>query len=644
MNHLFTISALSRLRALLIVLPLTAAILAAENEPLPEKYQTLPSREHYAQARAVVLENTITLDYTDPAQIVSRERLVVKILDQRGVEAWGFIRRKYDTDAEILRIVSCRTIGADGKVIALPPNAANIVSADEAFETPEYGNYQELVITPLGLAPGAVIELELERVRDRDTDDGIAGERVWQGADPCLRQALIVRVPRGHTILRRRSSKIIKEKFTNGRSLTQWEWRVDSLPGIAPETDRPDDAALSPRLLFSDRMDWHKAAAGFVLDFLPQAADTENLSPLAATITSGESSVDGRVHKIASYLNEKIRTVDIRFGEDGYRATKPEKVAANRYADDKDRAALFAALLAACGIKAHPVLCWDGDEELVKEVPDLARLNRILLAVERDSGLWYIDPANDDRRPAFLGACAGRKGLLVKSAKDISWIDLPPASAGESSLRFDGRLTPGKKSWRAAGTVVLRGRYDQRWRSSRKELSPQERESRLDRYFEGWSKQAAVMSFSAPDENDLAAPSDLALDCELKGFAQEQGAMTIIRIPDQPFPGLNLLPRIESDTRRLPLVTDGPLVKELRWRIGLPKGWRPAGLPDSLSLDNETGSLMIRATANDTAVLFASKIELKLATVPATKYAQLKELVDAYSAPARWHLLLIKGK
>jgi hypothetical protein len=120
--------------------------------------------------------------------------------------------------------------------------------------------------------------------------------------------------------------------------------------------------------------------------------------------------------------------------------------------------------------------------------------------------------------------------------------------------------------------------------------------------------------------------------------------MTIIRIPDQPFSDLNLLPWIESDTRQLPLVNDGPLVKELRWRIDLPKGYKPASLPDSLALDNETGSLRIRATANDTAVVFASRIELKLAIVPADKYAQLRELMDAYNAPARWYLLLIKGK
>ncbi|MCU0607190.1 MAG: DUF3857 domain-containing protein [Candidatus Edwardsbacteria bacterium] len=628
----------------LALLPLLSGILPAGSDPLLELLKTAPGRERYPQARAVVLEDATVFDYSDPSRVLSRERLVVKLLDQRGVDAWGFIRREFDAAEEELRIVRCRTIAPDGRIIVLPDNAANTVGSDAADQAPEYGGRQELVITPVGLEPGAVIELELERTGGRDTADGIAGERVWQGEDPCLRQSLVLRVPRGRTILRWRSSKVIRETFTHGRGVTQWEWRVDSLPAIPPEEDRPDDAALSPRLLFSDRLDWTRAAAGFAADFLPAAGDTAELSPLADSITKGDTSLAGRIDRIASHLNRAVRLVDIPFGEGGYQASRPAEVAANRYADDTDRAALFAALLKACGITVHPVLSWEGDEDLVREVPDVARLGRILLAVERPGGPLFVDPANNDRRPAYLGACTGRKGLLVRSARDVSWVDLPVAAAGANAVTLSGRLVPAKGSWRAMGTMTLRGRYDQRWRASCAGLTPAERQRRDARAFRRWSAQAQEVRLAAPDHEDAGAAMDLSFGCTLKDYGRSQGAITVLRVPDLPIDDLDLLPRAGSDRRRLPLATDGPLVQELDWHIDLPRGYVWAALPDSVSADNEVGSLRFAAAAEDSAVRFTSRIELKLATVPPERHAQLRELLDAYHAPARWHLLLEKRR
>ncbi|HTY08774.1 MAG TPA: DUF3857 domain-containing protein [Candidatus Edwardsbacteria bacterium] len=631
------------------LLPLAMALLAlagaagAAEDPVVARLASFPGREQYPQARAIILEKAETIDCTDPWRCVSRERLLVKLLDQKGVEAWGFIKRRFDAESESLRIVTCRTIGPDGSVLALPANAANVVTADEAAETPEYGNYHVMVITPLGLCPGAVVELELERVRDSDTSDAIAGERIWQGTDPALRQSLTLTVPRGRTLLRWRSSKQVREKFTNDRDVVRWEWRVDSLPGIPPEDDRPDDAALSPRLLYTDRMDWRRAAGEFARKFLPAAADTAKLSGLAATITAGDSTVPGKVGAVARYLNDKIRLVDIGFGDDGYQAAPPAKVLANRYADDKDRAALFLALLAACGVKAAPVLCWEGDEDLVREIPDLARLDRILLAVEQPGAPWLIDPANNDRMPGFVGGCAGKRGLLVK-ARDVSWIDIPPRSPDDSRMSFTGRLRCQKKLWRADGTIALSGRYDQEWRSSRRQQTPPEREKRVAQSFQAWAKQASVTSFTATDENDIARPVALSFGCDLKGFAQDQGEMTIIKVPDQPFWSIGLLPWNDAGQRRLPQVTSGPLTKELRWRIDLPAGYRPASLPDSADLDNEAGSLRFRAAADDSAVTFESRIVLKRRLVPPEQAAQLTQLMDRYSAPANWYLLLVKKK
>jgi len=598
----------------------------------------------HCQPRAVILERAVTLDYTDPGQCVEHERLKVRVLDQRGIEAWGFVRRAFDADSETLLVVSCRTISPDGAVLPLPPNAVNIVAAGEAEDDPGLGGRMEMVVTPLGLAPGAVIELELRRIRDRQPDDPISGERVWQGLDPSLRQSLVLRVPRGRPLLRWRSSKAIREKFSQSDRVTRWEWRADSLSGIPDEEDRPDDAALSHRLLFSDRMDWAQAAARFARDFLPRAQDTADLSPLAATIAPPDGTPLALVNAIATALNRTIRPVDIRFGDDGCLPRRPGETLASRQAGDNDRAALFMALLAIRGIRSHPVLTWDGDEDLVKEIPDLDRLNRVLLAVEDGAGWLYIDPAGDDRLPAFLDACAGRKGLLVKSIREAAWIDLPTAPDGAGTLRFEGRLAPVKKAWRAAGTARMSGRYDQRWRDAHRELSSAERERRRQGYFHRWSRQAAVRRLSLPDEDDVAAPAALSFECDLPGFAREQGRMAVIRIPDQPFAELSLLPWPGAAERRLPLVTDGPLTKELRWRIILPKGWRPAGLPEDVNLDNEAGSVSFRTSADDSAVWFEHRVELRLATAPPERYAQLRALMDACLAPSRWLLLLEKRK
>jgi len=156
--------------------------------------------------------------------------------------------------------------------------------------------------------------------------------------------------------------------------------------------------------------------------------------------------------------------------------------------------------------------------------------------------------------------------------------------------------------------------------------------------------QAQDVRLAAPDHNDAGAAMDLAFGCDLKGFGQSQGAMTVLKVPGQPFDDLDLLPRAGSDRRRLPLATDG------RWS----RSWTGASICPGATCwprcrtapRSRTGSgrCAFSASAADSSVRFASRIELKLATVPPERYAQLRELLDAYHAPARWHLLLERTK
>jgi len=291
----------------------------------------------------------------------------------------------------------------------LPANAANTVGSDAADQAPEYGGRQELVITPVALEPGAVIELELERTGVRDTADGIAGERVWQGDDPCLRQSLVLRVPRGRTILRWRSSKIVRETFTHGRGVTSGNGGWIPCRPFRRKRTVPMTPRCRPGCCTATGWTGRGPPPRSPPTFCPRPAIPRKLSPLADSISGGDTSLAGRVDRIASHLNRAVRLVDIRFGEGGFQAARPAEIAANRYADDTDRTALYAALLKACGIEAHPVLCWDGDEALVREVPDVGRLDRILLAVDRPGGPLVIDPANNDaNRRSWAPAPAGR--------------------------------------------------------------------------------------------------------------------------------------------------------------------------------------------------------------------------------------------
>ena len=120
--------------------------------------------------------------------------------------------------------------------------------------------------------------------------------------------------------------------------------------------------------------------------------------------------------------------------------------------------------------------------------------------------------------------------------------------------------------------------------------------------------------------------------------------MMILKIPDQPVRDLDLLPWPGPEQRRLPLVTSGPLSQELRWRIDLPQGYGLAALPDSVALDNAAGTVSFRTAADDTMATFVSRIVLKREIVPAEQVPQLRDLLDAYRAPAHWYLLLVKKK
>jgi hypothetical protein len=149
----------------------------------------------------------------------------------------------------------------------------------------------------------------------------------------------------------------------------------------------------------------------------PRAAVTPEIQAKANEITAKATTETEKIQAIYNFVSTKFRYIGISLGIGRYQPHAATDVLANDYGDCKDKHTLFAALLAAAGIKADAVLI--GSEETVDpDVPSLAQFNHVITAIPQGDHYLFLDTTPE----------VAPYGLLIATLRDKQALLVPEHS------------------------------------------------------------------------------------------------------------------------------------------------------------------------------------------------------------------------
>lgn len=599
----------------------------------------------YPQAGAVVLldEKVVTLDRQGRTTIDGH--LLVKVLQDRAMRQLSDQKIPFRGDTQSCEVLVATTHLPGGGTRAPEANGIMEVSDPEAAAAPFYSNARLKVVSFPGVQAGAVMELKyrvkpLPGVRPAEGFEPFMGEALLGGYEPILRKSLTLKVPAGSGLKYQMFNDAPLPSQRRSAGAVEYTWQVRDQPQLVPENGMVPEEAVVPRIVWTVARDRKTLGRWLYARFQAASRPDPAVRAAARALTAGLASPEAKVERLALFVIKEIQTVPLGLGRVGYLPTRAGTILANRYADSRDKFALFQSLLESVGQSAQPVFI----QELRARLSSLACLGEyqdILARVSLPSGVRFYDlTQNLGRLGQLTAANAGRPGLLVGAGGGQA-VTTPQVDQRRQFLRadWDMALDP---SGDLTGTITLHygGMFDHQVRRLLFGRNEQERKVLFQTAADHIKRGASLEGFSVSDLLDLTRPPVVTLTLRIPEFACRQGDMMILNLPG------DLIPLGDGPVQpALPAVKHPFLVPasyglDVSLALKLPDGYRIAYQPRTLETRQGPFAFQISSASQPGGLLLKRATVWTDAVVQPQAYAALWHAYGQTNVPGNALVLL----
>ncbi len=562
----------------------------------------------------------------DDGRIDRGEHRVIRLASDHAIGRFGDPRVLYDSLRQELIVHTCRTITPDGRTVDLRPHAVNPVTADGVSFCADDLDWQEAVITHLGLERGCTVELDVE-IRDRYPYASWLEGIVPLAMDyPVLQRTISVKCPAGVRLRAAVENGEAQATAVEGAGdgaegpARIHVWQARDIPAMRESDDGCNGCLTRPRLLFSTCASWDALAERAENDFRAAAASSD--SSLTAWVEKMLRKPDvltmrDRARAVVDLTSHFVRgTSGAAF--ERYRAPRPaERTFATSCGTVFDRAALALALLEQAGIPARLALC-PAAPEPAREIPMFAQFARVYL--EPDFGSSERPPLLDPLSPDPLECPLDwhdRPLLFVSDARDAGKSDAEAAASfsdGLTSMPYH-RVRAGEWSTPSSAEGVhgdatvmvslhpedkdaLTGVVDL---SISGILCPSGRPGDVSELASSYANRilpgATVTSCETQEIGPSAASIRFAF--RVDKLPRDTDGRTRLLLPDGPESVTNMLApfRLQRSERTTALCLPGRIHETISYRVVLPDGCSLEYCPASMNVANAAGSFTMTADA-----------------------------------------------
>jgi hypothetical protein len=611
-----------------------------------------PAAEQYPQAGAIVLLHQRVIQYNADKSAVTNEHLVIKILQDRGKDTYGDIKRRYNKDSDSLVVVKAVTYLADGAALPVETKAINDITPADLSNASIYSNIMQKVISFPGLAPGVSIELKLRtysRAPEKGEELFVHGGDLFQGRDPIFHKEISLIVPQDINIRYTvQNEGLDYSAAAENEMVTSYTWSVDNSPQIIEEPFMPSMNKIAPRLIYTNSTSWENLGSWFAGKFYPHVKIDGEIDKEVKSLTKGATTNDEKIRSICLSVIKDIRGIgewSLPLGLAGYEPHDADIVLANKYGDWRDKTVLLVSLLKAAGIESYPAFVHRDAPPLAQDYPTLKQFNSIFVYVPNYQGqpLW-VNCFADNSAFGYLPEGQGATGFVVKqsSFEMVSVVETHP-EANQSACRFELSVKP---DGNVDGTIAcqLSGLFDGGARSQLKDATPKEVEQFFLTSANTVGEGGKSVSYKMTDLKNLLDSVKIAQTFSTPEMGVVQGTMMILHVPQIPF-AFAQLPFYPAQTvrnynfafaTRLSVKKDGV--------INLPTGYKAVFVSEPVKIENSFGiwEAAYKLNADSTTVQYTSDITLVDKDITTDEYSEFKKAFDDFTMPRNTMILLEK--
>jgi len=378
--------------------------------PGPSKSALPNSAPDYSNQASVIEDLNTTIVYQDNGAAVTTRTGRVKIQSQAGVQDFGLIQFPYASATTSMQVVYVRVIKPDQSVVATPNENVLDMPAQITQQAPFYSDLKVLQIAVKGLEVGDTLEFQWRADTNKPLDPG----QFWNSfsftrAAIVLHEELQVSVPSDRQVIVK--STAVQPVITTDGANRVYTWNTSNL---SVETDKQPDAGDSkpPDVQLTSLQSWNDLGKWFGGLAEPRALPTPEIKAKADELTRGATTQQEKIQDLYAFVSTHFRYIGIDLGIGRYQPHSAADVLSNDYGDCKDKHTLFAALLAAEGVKAYPALI-NSSAKIDKEVPSPLQFDHVITAIPQGNGYLFLDTTPEVGPFGYLVATLRDKWALV---------------------------------------------------------------------------------------------------------------------------------------------------------------------------------------------------------------------------------------
>ncbi len=184
----------------------------------------------------------------------------------------------------------------------------------------------------------------------------------------------------------------------------------------------------------------------WAIDLFVQEFTKDEINNVYTSIVTTDMTTEEKLFSIIAWVQNEIRYLGLESGVDSYKPTTPDITLERRFGDCKDKSFLSVELLGLAGIKAWPVLVnTKKGKTLNKSLPMTGLFNHVIIVVEMDNKLVWIDPTDTYQRgglkdfyqPNYFNAL-----VLDNSDKTFVSMDKGPLDRSNFHIEYEFDLRP----------------------------------------------------------------------------------------------------------------------------------------------------------------------------------------------------------
>jgi len=601
-----------------------------------------PAQEAYPEASALILLVDEEIVLTDDNRMENTVHSVVKVLNDRGKDAFGEVSLTYDATYEKLEVLYARTIRPDGQVVSV--GEKNIRDVSLYMNFPMYSNARVRILSMPEVAPGSVIEYAFRLTRARLADRKNFNTAYWlQSGEPILLQRCVISIPASRTL----RTKIINGAYNTfgydlnprveekgGRRLYSMEFC--NVPQIIPEAGMPPPAVVNPYILFSTFSDWEEIYEWWRGLYRDKLGVDAAIKEKVAELLEGKETLEEKIRPLYNFCAEEIRYVAVAYGDAGYEPHHAAEVFANKYGDCKDQAILLIAMLREAGIEAYPVLIstWDSLTTQV-DMPSLL-FNHAIAAVRLDGKLVFMDPTGSVVSFGDLPMMDQGRATMVFFPERHAFVTTPvfEPSFNSSGARMTIRVHK-DESIDAERTVTTSGSFLQGQRYWLKYTMPILIEEGLKQRVRMFADKAELTEHTITGVEDLDAPVGLSYTFTAPKFLIQAGPIRILSKMDHWDTG-----SVFKEERRYPI--SRPALEEHidRIEVALPDHLAVKYVPPDIDVTTPWFDFSQQYTTGAHKVSVTSVRRSKVRDISVADYPAYKEKIESIASSVNQHVIL----